>query len=649
LTAALVFRWAADLEKVAAGLLALTLFTLDPNIVAHGSLVTTDMAVTLFGLLAFFLLYRYFRHSTWLRLVGVGLAVGLAVASKVSAVLILLLVAALLTFRRGGKDWRRRVGAVLVIGLVAFMAVWAVYRFEMRTLPDVSGSIPLPAATHLEIYRSLQEHYRLGHPAFLMGQNGTQGWWLYFPVAFGVKTPLPVLILLGLALVMFVKRRGPVRPTLILYPLVYLITALFSSVDIGYRHLLPVLPFLYIFIGSQLGSSEIVSRITMRWEEASAVTNVRATSFLPFLVIGLVIAWLTIGMVGVYPYPLAFFNELAGGPGRGYRWLVDSNLDWGQNLWQLRDWMRAGGVERVYYGHYSPARPQTYDVTADYLPPDPRASTFAPFDPAPGVYAIGATTLQGVYTPDVNTFAYFRSQEPEEVLGHALFVYRVPEHAAPRWAAVCTDTHLSDQRVREGFGRSDLRLIFYDCTESQIYPAGGEGRYLLPPGVDLPDNTTVMLEARDADGSTAFVVLRSDERPVPERVVEPVTVEGPLSFLGYQIDRTQAPAGEEITLHTFWQVETAQGRPLSILAHLSGPDGVPVAVGDGLGVPVEGWRAGDVIVQRHTFQLPDDIPPGRYELVTGAYWRDTMQRWPVRDEAGDASDRIELTTVEVLN
>ncbi|RLC70058.1 MAG: hypothetical protein DRI81_19635, partial [Chloroflexi bacterium] len=82
----------------------------------------------------------------------------------------------------------------------------------------------------------------------------------------------------------------------------------------------------------------------------------------------------------IAPHYLAYFNVPD-----GYRYLVDSNLDWGQNLWQLRDWMDEHKVERVYYAHYSPARPQVYAVQADFLPPDPRAVDFAPFDPAPGV------------------------------------------------------------------------------------------------------------------------------------------------------------------------------------------------------------------------------------------------------------------------
>jgi hypothetical protein len=626
LTGAVVLRWAADLGGAKAGLLALGLYVLDPNVVAHGSLITTDMAVTVFGLLTFFLLGRYLRHKGRARLVGVGVALGLALASKVSALILLPLAGVVLVVKGGRRAWRQGVWTWLVILLVAVVVLWAVYGFELR---------PLPANTHLEIYRSLQEHYRLGHPAFLLGKNSEQGWWFYFPVAFAVKTPLPTLILLGAAvLLVLFRRHRPVPLTLILFPLVHPVTALFSSVDIGYRHLLPILPFVHIFIAFSLRSKEY------------GVGNTHHVSHFTFYAL---LLWLAAGTALVYPYPLTFFNELAGGPDGGYRWLVDSNLDWGQNLWELRDWMRAEGVERVYYSHFSPARPEVYGVTADWLLPDPRAVPFAPFDPVPGVYAIGATTLQGVYTPDVNTFAFFRARQPDAVLGHALFVYHVPAQPSPDWAAVCLGLPLSDRQIRRGFDRPDLRLIFYDCAQSQVYAVGGEGRYLLAPEADWPDGATLVLEARQPDGAAAYTILRAGERPTPAWAAGSVVVDGPLTFLGYQVNRADTHPGQEVVLQAFWRVEQVPNRPLSLMAHLAGSDGVPIAVGDGLGVPIEQWQPGDIIVQRHRFAVPEDTPPGEYWLQVGAYWLDSLERWPVHLHDGTTSDRLLLDKIKILD
>jgi hypothetical protein len=541
----------------------------------------------------------------------------------------------------------------VTISLIAAVTLWAIYGFELRSLPEVTGAIPLPAATHLEIYRSLQEHYRLGHPAFLMGQNSDQGWWYYFPVALGVKTPLPILILLGLALILLIRRPRSMNLALVLFPPVYMITALLSSVDIGYRHLLPMLPFIHIFIGSMLcgplsaSASRLGNYLTLDIQRIARI------------VMYALLLWLVVGTALVYPYPLTYFNELAGGPEGGYRWLVDSNLDWGQNLWQLRDWIRTEGTAqrperaertgRLYYSHFSPARPEVYGVSADWLPPDPRAVPFAPFDPAPGFYAIGATTLQGVYTPDVNTFAFFRARQPEDILGHALFLYRVPEHPVPDWVAVCFDVPLDEGQIRANFGQPDMRLVFYDCNQSQVYATGEEGRFLLPPETSWPDGASLVLQARYADGRPAYKLLRSSERPIPGLAAEPVSVDGPLSFLGYELNQVQFRGDDQVILRTWWQVDQVPDRPLSIMAHLSGPDGDLVAVGDGLGVPVEGWGPGDRIMQIHRLPLPPDLPAGDYTLHTGGYWLDTLERWSIHLADGTSSDHFSLDKITVLD
>ena len=159
-----------------------------------------------------------------------------------------------------------------------------------------------------------------------------------------------------------------------IFPVLYAATSVFSSVNIGYRHLLPILPFLAIGVGVTL---------------ARRCTRVSALGMTALVV------WLAVGTFRTLPYPLTFFNELAGGPSNGYHVLVDSNLDWGQNLWDLKTWMAKHGETRVAYAHYSPARPDTYGIEADFLPPDPRAAPFAPWRPEPGLYAIAATVLQG--------------------------------------------------------------------------------------------------------------------------------------------------------------------------------------------------------------------------------------------------------------
>jgi hypothetical protein len=789
LLAAVVCRWAADLWGPRGGLLALFLLAFDPNIVAHGSLVTTDMAVTLWGTAALFLTARALRRPRRGYAVGVGIALGLALASKVSALSLIpaLLVLALLAPVRP----RQRLTAALGGLALAALTLWAVYRFEVRAVP--AFSLPLPAATHLEIYRSLQEHYHLGHPAFLLGQNSDHGWWYYFPVAFALKAPLPTILLALAALVgkslpqraqegihktfvsfvsfvatillapaalvgkslpqraqegihktfvsfvsfvatillapaalvgkslpqraqegihktfvsfvsfvatillapaalvgkslpqraqegihktfvsfvsfvatillapaALVGKSLPQRAQegihktfvsfvsfvdvrrwapLAVFPLVYLAPIPFSSVNIGYRHLLPILPFLFIFAG----------RLLARREEKRGVgVDGSAAHPKPLYLLRLagyaLLAWLALGTLRVAPNYLAFFNELAGGPAGGYRYLVDSNLDWGQNLWQLRDWMRESGVGWVFYAHYSPARPEVYGVSVDFLPPDPRSVPFTPLDPTPGVYAIGATVLQGVYTQDVNTYAWFRARPPLARLGHALFLYRVEPRPAPRWAAICTDAAavLSPDALRAGLGRPDLRVVLVDCSQTQVFLAPGPpGVLALPAETEPPPGAALDVLARQADGRPLYNLYRLETTPAPEHPLA-ATLDGPLDFVGYSIFRIPAPPDVGVEMWTFWRVKERPARPLSLMGHLLGPDGVPVAVADGMGFPPEFWQPGDLILQRHRFSVPEKALLGEYTPATGAYWLDTMERWRVTMDGESVGGRILL-------
>jgi len=668
LLGALIYRWAKDLGGWLAGLVALMLYAFDPNCVAHGSLITTDMAAVFFVVATLYVASQRSSVNSQ-RAVGIGrfvmlgLLLGLSQLAKVSALMLVPVVGVLLVIQAVlGRDQRVSESAndgsgmthrasritlhvlrawVVVFGIAA-LVVWAGYGFEINV---VSGfPFPLPAGTHVRIFQSLREHYDLGHPTFLMGQVSSHGWWWYFPVAFVLKTPLPVLILAVWVVWSKVKsRKSKVESrterhnwirtlSLLLFPMLYAVSSLFSSVNIGYRHLLPLLPFLYVGIG--VGSREYGVWST---KGESRITNY-VSHITPYCLLltaySILFAWLIIGTLAVAPHFLTFFNEIAGGARGGYRYLVDSNLDWGQNLWDLRQWMDDHGEDHVYYAHYSPAWLDVYGIDADFLPPDPRAVAFASWNPAPGLYAIGATVLQGPYAPDVNTYAWFRGREPLLRLGNALWLYRVPPREKPAWIAICAEVPFSPEAVSERLGVHDLRVLWPDCAQTVVYPAGSQ------PGVIVDKADEATLPTAEVD-----VLLRSSAGeveygthwlsglgPTPEVARSEVEVDGPLDFLGYTLDAGGAAPGVDVILQTYWRVREVPGRPLSLLAHLLGPDGITVAVGDGLGFPIEQWQPGDVIVQQHVLSTPADAYPGEYIVITGGYWLDTMEQWIVGAE-----------------
>jgi hypothetical protein len=194
-------------------------------------------------------------------------------------------------------------------------------------------------------------------------------------------------------------------------------------------------------------------------------------------------------------------------------------------------------------------------------------------------------------------------------------------------------------------GQGGLRVLQPHCEAATLYP-GGEtpGLYVLPPHAPPPHGAEVWLVLRDREGAPAARVFRvSPPGPTPSVPAE-LSPEGPLTFLGHAQVETMVRPGQTLDLMTYWQVNEIPARPLSLMAHLVAWDGTAVAVGDGLGFPIEQWREGDLIVQRHRWLLPESLVPGTHLVIhAGAYWLDTLERWPVED----GSDRLLLQTLTV--
>ena len=635
---AVVYRWAADLGGKWGGLLALLLLTLDPNILAHSAVVGTDLGAATTIAASLFFFARWLRQPTTPYLVTAGIVSGLALGTKTSAILILPTV-----FLIGILMYPRRWPALLGLLGIAGLTLWALYRFEVGYIPGTG--IFCPAPSHAIPFLRLRRHMTDGHPAFLLGENRMHGWWYYFPVAFALKTPLPTLLFLAIALLspLFLRPRrfpnmaqglrtwGPI----VLFPLMYGISTLFSPLNIGYRHLLPVLPFLFVLVGRALCTIHHTSRFTLH------VSRFTYSALL---------AWLALGTLRIAPHYLAYFNELAGGPDNGWRYLADSNTDWGQGYKDLARFQKErhlGPVRLSAFIFYDPA---IYGVRYEPLTPM-RGDTPAIFpsrlNPPPGDYVISATTLDGIPLVDPEMYDWFRKREPDARIAHVLFYYHIPpQDPPPTWVAQCTvpDVPLSPEAVAEGFGRDDLRRVYFDCTQGWLYPAGGDmpGWYVFyrDPVTETPfarshlSPACLSYEQKRRSGTPPFRVYEwpagarvpglSVHLVLPEGISSPVPLDGPLTFLGAAASR-QADALE---VETWWQVTAGPiTRPLSIMAHLLTDAGDVLGLADGLGVSPVMWQPGDVIVQRHRFPLPQ-ASVGLY-LRTGAYWLDTMERWPL--------------------
>ncbi len=446
-----VFLWGRRHFGLPTGALAFFLCVLSPDVLAHGQLVTTDLAFALFLFLTVVFFDLATERSSPGRVLLAGIAAGAAFATKFSApVLVPILgglgaVSALSALplqdhrRSPGEGRRARTRRVLlmlvVIAAVALAVLWAAYGFDRRISPDpavaakVRAAIGPPtsgagrAAAFLGRSGLLPEAYvqglvfvldnAQGRSTFLMGRLSPTGFPYYFPVVFFLKTPLALLVLLVLGTIGAPRLSGRAAALLWIPVLVYGAVALTSRLQIGYRHLLPLLPFLFVAAGRAT---------TLLGARAPRRAKVGA------LALGALCAWYALGTLRLHPHYLAYFNELAGGPANGWRYLVDSNLDWGQDLPGLKAWMDGHGVSRIRLSYFGSADPAYYGIEADLLPgymaPHP---THVTREVRPGdVVAVSATNLQGVYLDpaDRPLMELFRSRKPLARIGYSIFIYR---------------------------------------------------------------------------------------------------------------------------------------------------------------------------------------------------------------------------------
>jgi hypothetical protein len=642
LLGALGCRWGYQLKGAAAGLMALALLTLDPNVLAHGQLITSDLPLTLFAVVA---VYGYWRWAsitegapknsrnsansqqpsavnsqlsllTPLLLGGTGL--GAAAATKFSAALLLpalALLALLLALR-----WRslRPLAATLLMGLIAWLTVWVIYRFAWS---------PLPGGAFWDDLAWQFDYLSRPHGAYLLGRSDPWGWWYYFPAAFLVKTPLPTLILLAWAVVQSLS--GLTRPgnswepagtrhsrLFLLFPsLTYLVISLFSPLNIGYRHLIPLLPFLSLFIATTLvrrhapGTKSLAPQVRYLAPYALAVLVILSALF----------SW---------PDYIPYFNRLAGRPAESWRILSDSNIDWGQDLPALARWQQRT-AEPLKLSYFGLAHPSAYGLQFVALPTwapgpeqtDPAYQPFNPVDPAPGLYAISVTNLHGlVLGAEHNTFAWFRGRTPIARIGGSIFVYRVEPRGVPAQVAFAGLRPADlEPALHALFQTNDVNVRWFDARTSLIWPAGNGWLAVSGQAPDPALQTYWPPEKAAQAGDQRL--YRLSEPPAFDWDGHPAELGGSVTFLGYRF-LEMVPG--EISLLTAWRVSETSDRPLKIFVHALDEDGMIAGQWDGLDVRATSWQPGDIFIQWHRFPVPPTAEP--LHLVVGMYDGATLER-----------------------
>lgn len=509
-----VFVWSRRLYGDIGGLLSLALWVVCPNFLAHGRLITTDVASAAIGTAATFLFVCYLRNPLARNACFAGIGLGVALLTKFSLLVLVFLWPVIWALHVWLVDSASSRRAILVrsakhagiVTITSMMVVNCGYLFEgtgkslgsfefysqtlTRELPanrprlhqtgnsllDLLGSrrvnrlkgsllgylpCPLPAefmtgfddqkidaegipARFLKPDDPTATDKVEGYPVYLNGQIRGTGWWYYYPYAFLIKTPPGTLFVLGLSIMALIAARKNRNEwfnelaTLVVPVSMILAMTFLTDINIGLRYILPALPYLYIGCGRLAVVCEMKSHSLRRLGQ---------------VFIGLCVVWSGISTAFVAPHFLAYFNSIGGGPERGHEHLIDSNLDWGQDLTGLKRWLdqNAPGepVGIAYFGQINPDIFRLRNQPIDWYLPPSRPEKVQPLPPGraggpvrPGLYAVSASLVHGLpwrvydlsrwapYDAKQNAFNYFLKTEPIDKIGWSIFIYRLDAETA---------------------------------------------------------------------------------------------------------------------------------------------------------------------------------------------------------------------------
>lgn len=452
------YWWGRELYGPAAGLIAAALWCFSPNILTHAAHVTPDAAAAALGVTAGYLFWQWLRQPRWRRALIAGIGLGLAELTKLTWLILFVLWPLLWVATRGLRNDCRRVSeavqmaGILLCGLFILNLAYG-FQGTLRPLADydfvsetLAGSgteqanqtgnrfreswlgrlpVPLPSDYVLGIDR-VKEAFELKRLAYVGGEFTNGGWWYYYLYGLAVKVPLGTWLLVGLSCYVACRQSHGCNWTdtciLLAAPiLIVILASINSDLNRHLRYILPAFPFAFIWAG--------------RWAREFEARN------RPIIVLGCVaLGWSVTSSLSVYPHSTAYFNELAGGPENGHAHLICSNIDWGQDLLNLKKWMdehpEAKSMTLAYYG---PADPRLAGIRSAGLPPhlaEGRTGAERGPGPQPGWHAISVHILRGsptrVYDAEGNLvplgfgwYQYFLQTRPVASIGYSIHVYHL--------------------------------------------------------------------------------------------------------------------------------------------------------------------------------------------------------------------------------
>lgn len=477
-----IFKWGRELGGLTAGLIALTLYAFDPNILGHNHFVTTDLGAAAFFTFSFYYYFKFIKDPTWKHVGKAGLFLGLLFLTKFSFLIALpifglvTIIYPLLKRKKGPKESSfvfkmKKLGEYLGKGVVIFtislIVVWGLYaantyRMSQETVAkSIENNFPASDTTNIKaVYTNKTLHWLNNHSitrpysefglgvayvfrrvaggngAYFMGEVSSTAFRAYFPTVFAMKEPIPSLFLMLFALLFAIYktartafapsgaflrnlfrnfahylRSNAAEAFTFLFIILYAYVSITGNLNIGFRHLFPILPFIYILTAKKI--AELIEHTKDKH---------RRMIFSSALVI--LLGYLIIETIAVYPNYMSYFNETAGGPKNGYRYATDSNADWGQDLKRLKKFLAEHPeIDKIRVDYFGGGDIKYY-LGDQYLM---WWDSKRPLEP--GWYAVSTNFLQGsIYdrkkTAD-DSYRWLQNRKPKYQVGTSILVYYI--------------------------------------------------------------------------------------------------------------------------------------------------------------------------------------------------------------------------------
>ncbi|MBN72974.1 MAG: hypothetical protein CME32_27280 [Gimesia sp.] len=448
------YCWARDLYGPWAGLFSLTLWCFSPNIIAHGQCITPDCGATALGLAAMYSFWKWLQSPHWTKAVIAGLVLGLAELSKSTWIILfglwplIWLVWISSSTTTPNTSWYRQLSQLGTILLLGIYLLNLGYGFEgsftqLKAFPFVSEAlttidnnedclssvkknrfqdfwigelpIPLPRNYLLGIDIQKKDFEAFNNVSFLRGKFRKRGWWYYYLYALAIKVPLGFWVLFVLtvihALLPGKSNRFSRQDSFVLVIPALAILILVSSqtgINQHMRYVLPAFPYAFIWMG----------QLALGFVEKRRLAAILTTCSL---------AWAISSSLWIFPHSLSYFNELIGGPRNGHFHLLHSNIDWGQDLLFLNEWIEshpeAKPIYLYYYGYFDPR-----DLGINYQLPPSNIDQNPDFQLPPGWYAISVNYLKSYdWQQRIIGFSYFQEKEHVGTAGYSIYIFRVKE------------------------------------------------------------------------------------------------------------------------------------------------------------------------------------------------------------------------------